>query len=97
MVSLTKSLMTIRHDIVLQINPISTTIRLTKEGVDEGKQATMKPNMAKGSIQYPITLIDWKIDLRLNELYPLLPRSLQLTLARKDPIQNMRNTFTKES
>lgn len=79
------------------INPKRTRIRFTNPGVADGKQATINPKMARGSMQYPMTLIDWKIDLYLMFKYPLLPRSLQLTLAKKDPIQKMRKTLTKES
>ena len=39
------------------INPKRTKIKLIKDGADLGKSATMKPKIANGIIQYPITLI----------------------------------------
>ena len=63
MVSLTRSLITIMQDIVDQTSPINTRIKFTKDGVADGRQATMNPNIAKGSIQYPMMLIDWNTDL----------------------------------
>ena len=54
---------TIMHETEDQIKPMKTRIRLTKDGVDLGRRATMNPKIARGIMQYPITLIVWKMEL----------------------------------
>ena len=85
------------HEMTDQTKPNSTKSILTIDGVELGSKATMNPKRAKGIMQYPITLIDWKSDLNSFYCYPLLPRSLEFKLTRNDPIQKMRKTLTKLS
>lgn len=59
---------------------------------------TKSPNRERGIRQYPITLMAWNKDLLdKKNIYPLLPRSLQLTLTKNPPIQKMRKTLMKSS
>ena len=82
-------------DIVDQSIASIITIKLTIPG--KGNIATSSPRIAMGSMQYPITLTDWKTELSLTVLYPLLPSSLQLIPMRIAPSQKMMNTLTKLS
>ena len=47
-----------------QVNPTRIRITFTIEGIELGRRATTNPKIAKGNMQYPITLIVWKIDLK---------------------------------
>jgi len=58
--------MTMTHDTTDQTKPKSTKIKQTKEGAFPEIKETINPNKVRGSMQYPITLIDWKIDLFID-------------------------------
>jgi hypothetical protein len=54
------------HDTTDQTKPKITKIKQTKEGAFPEIKDTTNPSKVRGSIQYPITLIDWKIDLFID-------------------------------
>ena len=54
----TRSLITITQEITDHTKPIRTNITQTTEGALPEIKQTTKPSKVRGSIQYPITLID---------------------------------------
>lgn len=57
------SRITITHDTEDHTRPKTTKIRFTTAGAFPEATEAMNPNNVSGSMQYPITLIDWNIEL----------------------------------
>ncbi len=85
------------HEITDHAREIIIMGSLTQIGVLLGSNAMNIPKIATGSMQYPMTLMDWNIDLDRKDRYPLFPNNRQLMLTKKEPIQKIKKIFMKSS
>lgn len=83
--SLTKSLITSKHDIVLQHNAIIISGSFTQIGTAFGNKDTINPIIARGIRQYPTALIDWNRELILSTFVPFVPKESAIYAHQKGP------------